>query len=738
MAAERTADGSTPPSRWLDRLCSPWAAGIVLTAFYALILLSVREKSATLDEPGHATAGYTYWKYGDYRLDPENGNLPQRLIALPLVASAFRFPERESPAWKSGDIVGLANRWIYDLGNDTEAILFRGRAAIAVLAVGLGIIVWWWSRELFGPAGGMFSLLLYVLNPAVLANSGLMTSDIATACLLLLSVYYLWKALQQPSLLRIVASAVVMGAALLTKVSAVIILPVALLLGFARVLDQRPFGLGGARTLVTLGQRTLGLTGVIVVHAPVAALVIWACYGFRFATSPSAERIATIPAATQQDVSKVKAQAGGTDDRRSAQRKQLDAELAKAGQSASARLAEFALRHELLPEAFIYGYAHVWKSTSTRVAFLNGKMKLNEGWLLFFPFAILVKTPLALLAIAAVTLFVGWQKGRRYAAKFGAAISSSILPLVLFVVVYLAAAIASNINIGHRHILPIYPPVFVLCGAVASRTLVQPLSWLPRLAWPLIALLTVETLCWFPNYLAYFNGIVRPARAYRHLIDSSLDWGQDLPALRRYLEERRPAGRRYLALFGNVRPDHYGIAATRLYTGVAFPLAILRQTSLPPNKTLVEDFLRNHPEYDQRVIATTVADGAVGSVVLKKASELRLSGGTYFISASLVQPIYTGLFGPWNETYETTYQELKKSIAPLLSDDLKPRSEFLTSQAPSSLIGLYGKYTEHRFARLTAYLRSREPDDTINYSILVYRLTEEDIARALDGPAPNQ
>ena len=49
---------------------------------------------------------------------------------------------------------------------------------------------------------------------------------------------------------------------------------------------------------------------------------------------------------------------------------------------------------------------------------------------------------------------------------------------------------------------------------------------------------------------------------------------------------------------------------------------------------------------------------------------------------------------------------------------------------------IFHNFERYRFARLAAYLRRREPDDSIGYSILVYQLTDADVARALDGPPP--
>src|SRR5438093_11832642 len=83
------------------QLFGPLAAALVLFGFWFAMLASLRSKSQTYDEGAHAAAGYTYWRFNDYRLDPENGNLPQRVIALPLFLGKYRFPDTNSGAWRS-------------------------------------------------------------------------------------------------------------------------------------------------------------------------------------------------------------------------------------------------------------------------------------------------------------------------------------------------------------------------------------------------------------------------------------------------------------------------------------------------------------------------------------------------------------------------------------------------------------------------------------------------------------
>jgi hypothetical protein len=256
------------------------------------------------------------------------------------------------------------------------------------------------------------------------------------------------------------------------------------------------------------------------------------------------------------------------------------------------------------------------------------------------------------------------------------------------------------------------------------------------------ACLAAEACLWFPNYLTYFNGLVRPAQAFRHVIDSSLDWGQDLPALRRYIDKRISPERPYLAFFGSGSPTYYGITANQIFGYVGFERAanpsirILSNVAPDSENPEIAHFFRTHPDYDPAIVARVDFDHSVGTLVLKRADIMRLSGGTYLVSASLLQPVYYRPPGPWTDQHEAVYQQLKNVVRPILSSDNTERMAALEQRSALLWAKAIDEYEEYRFARLTAFLRKRDPDDTINNSILVFRLRDADLSRAVDGPPP--
>jgi hypothetical protein len=244
--------------------------------------------------------------------------------------------------------------------------------------------------------------------------------------------------------------------------------------------------------------------------------------------------------------------------------------------------------NQLLPEGYLYGLMFTRRMSKARESFMNGDYRMG-GRRLFFPYAFLVKTPLALFFILGFAAAGGILICKRstpgeQASSWGLVgrFAYRIAPLLVLFTVYWLVALGNNLNIGHRHLLPTYPPLFVLAGAAgvwlrdrqpstasAQQPVVERFHPLAGTA-VLLAVGWAALEAWGirPHYLAYFNALAGgPSRAYHHLVDSSLDWGQDLPGLKKWLDERELQRKDlpvYLAYFGSVDPKYYGIQATPL------------------------------------------------------------------------------------------------------------------------------------------------------------------------------
>jgi hypothetical protein len=198
-----------------------------------------------------------------------------------------------------------------------------------------------------------------------------------------------------------------------------------------------------------------------------------------------------------------------------------------------------------------------------------------------------------------------------------------------------------------------------------------------------------------PHYLAYFSPAAGgPSQGYRHLVDSSLDWGQDLPAWKDWLAKNRRANEPvYISYFGSDEPRRFVQGATML-------------PRLP-------NFEQVRPWY-------------------------WFEPGVCAVSATMLQHVYYPNMAMWNRENETRYQQLRLNDAQFRALRAHPDhpAELLQGLTYGEWEQAWKLYEQLRFARLCVYLRSREPEASAGYSILIYRLTAEDLRLALESDLP--
>ncbi|MDA7857890.1 hypothetical protein N9A72_00150, partial [bacterium] len=140
---------------------------LLVAVFFTLIavqvILSMRQKSATFDEGAHLSAGYSYLKTGDFRLNKEHPPLIKMLASIPLFFLNLDFPY-EKHSWIRGNEWEFSDLFIYHNRTSAEKILFLGRIPILILSLILGFFVFQWSKELYGLKSGLFALFLYTFS----------------------------------------------------------------------------------------------------------------------------------------------------------------------------------------------------------------------------------------------------------------------------------------------------------------------------------------------------------------------------------------------------------------------------------------------------------------------------------------------------------------------------------------------------------------------------------------------
>ena len=630
---------------------------VLLSLLHAVMATTATtEKSMTADEIAHLAAGHAYNTRADYRLQPENGNLPQRLAAVPMTVAGVTAPPPTLAAWKIANVWHYGHAFFYERPVLVDEWLFLGRAMIALVSAATGLLVFFWSRMLFGWRGGFLSLALFVFSPTFLAHGALTTSDVVMTFFFVAALGAWWRHLDQPGFRWATVSALTLGVAFVAKFSVVLLPPMLAVVGIAWLVRERVKS-GWRRPCLRLLRTTL-------VHVATAWAVIWLFYGFRYsAFAPSF--------------------AAGADFN-------YGWDWTLTGVGKPAMVIRWMKDWHILPEAWLYGLTFVLKFSLARGAFMSGEYSIT-GWATFFPFAFLVKSTLPLLLLVSggvIALAARIRKVTRGGAPFPFERVLPFVPLAALFLIYWITSLTSHLNIGHRHILPTYPVLFIAVGWLGQwldvRRPVAALCITGLVLWH-----AVESLVVRPHYLAYFNQVVGgPSNGWRHLVDSSLDWGQDLPGLSRWLQQHAKGEKVFLSYFGTGDPGYEGIRATMLPT--------LPEVGPP------------RPWHELRP-------------------------GVYAVSATMLQHVYSKVRGAWTLELEKEYQQLRAIEPTLLAyqNDPSRRAELLRDVAEDKWDNAWKRYEQLRFARLCHYLRVRDPDAVIGYSMFVFRLTPAELEGAV-------
>ncbi|WP_161958753.1 glycosyltransferase family 39 protein [Ferruginivarius sediminum] len=505
---------------------------VLLAAFAGQAVVSMRQKSVTVDELVYITAGYYHLTTGDFRFNMTNPPMMKLIAAAPLLLLKPQLPETTGDLSEFNEIEQwqYARRFHYDNIVDADTLLFASRLPVVLLGVILGFFVFRWSRELYGTRAGLLALLLFAFSPNLLAHTRLATQDLGLTAFLFLGAYAFWKYVERPSLWRLLAAGLLLSAALVTKSSAFFAAPAFLAFCAIVILGRSEHGVWeGCAFVARIDRQRIrtrqfaSFAAACLVLAAVIAVSVNAAYLFQGTFQPVT---AYLPAEKIQE------------------------RLATA--PGPARLIAGALIDLPLPapEALVQMVRfQATRVSSGNVLYLAGETS-REGWHYHMPLAFLMKTPIPMLLLTVAAL---WLVLRRRDLR-------PVEWLFLLVIATFMALFAylKGVAIGLRYILPLYPFLFVFVSRLARDST----QWTRTTAVALAALLVwyvAGTLRVHPNYLAYFNESVGgPSNGYKYLVDSYLDWGQDLKLLKRYME-KNDIERIRLAYFGSGDARYYGI-----------------------------------------------------------------------------------------------------------------------------------------------------------------------------------
>jgi hypothetical protein len=472
-------------------------AALLLSVHFGLCLWSASTASVTHDEIWHLPVGVRNLRDGDFGADPLNPPISRMWAAIPLVVGGV-----DVDRTTTGSAIGRT--FVEDHPRSFHRWYVSGRIFSTLWSILAGFVIFLWGRDVLGPNGALLALLLYATAPNVIAHASLVTPDVPMTALYVTTLYLVFRWNKTWSWRGAIACGVVLGIAQGTKFTGLLLYPLVFVQTALNIGSQpaRPW-----RTIVAQWASAMG----------VSIVVLWAAYGFQGLFHPlEGYRFQSSTLAMLQ------------------------------------QLFSFAGWLPVpLPDAYIVGIDQQRSiMQSPHPVFLDGVWSVT-GFPDYYLKTLLYKLPhltqlLAVLGLIAIVIrrdgSIRWQEKVTW-----------LLPAGLL----LAIASGEGMQLGVRYILAILPFLFLIAGA--SANLLGGLVKSPRLAFCGMAFLCAVSLRHQPHQIAYFNELAGGPRGGRyHLLDSNLDWGQDLAQVKRTMQAQQ-LDHIGLAYFGTVPPQVLGI-----------------------------------------------------------------------------------------------------------------------------------------------------------------------------------
>jgi tetratricopeptide (TPR) repeat protein len=512
----------------------------LLAALVVQLTLSVSRESPTWDEGDHIFAGYRSLTHADFGLNPEHPPVVKMLAAAPLLSMPLKVPEVRNRFFMHEAFLD-GKEFLFD--NDADTMMFRARMTASILTVLLALLVFVATREFFGTGAAFIALTLIVFEPNLLAHGARVTTDAGLSCFMFATIYAFYRYVKAPSAWRLMAVGLATGLALAAKHTGILVIPMLALLAICEVVRSRLTKQRDSAGPVGTGRYAGLLAAAVVTSVLIAAGVLWASYAFRFAARPDGLQL-----------------------------NPGFAEYIGQLKPVEAHLVSFAAQWRLLPESYLYGLAAVRLSAEAYTSFVLGTVHPHGVWF-YFPLTFVIKSTLAFLVLLGISVFAIATRKLTGARE--------ILFLTIPPAFHLLVAMSSKINIGVRHILPLYVFLSVLIAGAAWSLMRGERRWRYVVA-ALLLFHVFSSARSYPNYMAYSNELWGgPSQTYKYLSDSNVDWAQQLKATKQYLDGRG-IKECWFAYFGQgvLEPHYYGIPSKPLLT--ADSLWMNERIDVPP------------------------------------------------------------------------------------------------------------------------------------------------------------
>ncbi|MBI2625436.1 glycosyltransferase family 39 protein [Candidatus Parcubacteria bacterium] len=508
-----------PPTS-AHRRSSTLIALALLALMFVLMFASAWDDTLTFDEIAHIPAGYSYLTRADMRLNPEHPPLLKDWAALPLLTSGLTFPA-DNPGWKD-DVNGqwtFGYGFIYFAGNNPDLIRHLARIPMMVLTVGLGALLFWWTRRRYGEVAAFTALMLFAFSPNFIAQGRYVTTDVGASFGFLIAIIAFIRFLEEPtSKRRLVLAGFAYGFAQLLKFSAFLLGPLFVALTVLYIILESDAGFW------SMVRRYVG--ALLAIFAVGYALV-WAVYVFHTAGYPAARQARDMAAELNNYAGGPSSPAFAACNAALVGLKRFARCPAEVGIWMADKPVLRALAHYLKGVLMVFQ-----RSAGGNTTYFWGQVSA-AGWRSYFPAIYALKETLPALILAFFAMAYAVARSIRSMTRAAHWFSRSLAwlrehpaetAMLAFVGLYWLTSIRSNLNIGFRHILPTLPFIYILTArqiAVWFKPVMKPSG---RMPWRMLvnfakgygamlrksALLgvfilwqAVNTFAVFPSYLAH-------------------------------------------------------------------------------------------------------------------------------------------------------------------------------------------------------------------------------------------
>ena len=517
----------------------------------------IRKETPTLDEVAHLPAGQSYLdqaSFAMYRHSPPGA----RLLAA-IASSPNRLNLDNDGGWRTDQ---PANHWRFafetvarysdpSLGPVRYLSAFTwGRHATLIWSVAAMLVLYLWGSEWAGPSVGLVASALWALCPNIIAHASLVTTDLAATSAGVISLYLFQRWRDHRTWTSLAAASLALGVAQWVKHSS-------LWLYFIVAVWLFIASLSSVRQSLTLwvGGLWIAIGSILVLNAG---------YLFEGTGSP----LGSFPFLSQTLTRPLSAGEVNPDVASTNNLTYRDIYARRVNRFRGTSLDSIPVP---LPYHYLAGFdEQKFEAEGKYPMYMRGRFAEpiappkksssaeipppRRGWWIYYPYALAIKVPIATWVLVAIGLVGGVLT--RYRKLAIAWLALGLVPIATM-------TLLTDINLGLRYVLGSLPFFFLIAG-LAATLLPRPFHWVfITLAFASNGFSLARI---HPHELSYFSEIVGgPAHGRWHLIDSNIDWGQDLRSLARWLDAHPEWAREIsIAYAGTVPLEFEGIRNAQL------------------------------------------------------------------------------------------------------------------------------------------------------------------------------